>query len=280
MLLVPNFREWQYRAFSEDGIRPASAYGKSLTPGENTYGSYVGLITTPLTYDCFGIEIIISSGVTVSESRNHLITIGKDDAGGTTYVDWLTHLLAVGPASYQDGGIKYFFPMFIPAGATIAAKASVNNATVRTVRVLCKCYGLPRNPETIRYATIFRTFGETTASSSGTAITPGTTSEGAWAQLGSATAENLWWWQIGLGLDNAAVTTQLLHLDLGAGDATNKRVIMQDVAIYISAAESSTTRASTEEASQVIPVGDLIYGRAQGSTTIDTGYSMIAYGVG
>jgi len=132
-----------------------------------------------------------------------------------------------------------------------------------------------------RIGSYVKTFGETTASSSGTAVTPGTTSEGAWTQLGSATGadDNLFFWQVGVGLNNSAMNNSTYHIDMGIGDGSNKRTPILDEPYFVNSVEIAS--ATWDGAYADCASGDIIYGRAQcGGGSVLTGFSMIAYGVG
>lgn len=262
--------------------RPAAAWGTSVTPGNNTYGSYAELIDGALvTQDVWWIDILISSGATAAAARDLIVTIGIDPSAGTSYVDTINHLLGSGAAAYDvySGGVWYGFPLRIPAGSSIAAKASVNNATVGTVRVTARLYGLPRHPEVTPLGSFVRSFGVTLGSSSGTTVTPGTTSEGSYAQLGTATAEPLWYWEWGVGVSDSTMSSVVHHCDLACGDATNKRLIVLDGLVHFSSNEATSKQRHQGEFMRVA-TGDLIYGRMQCSGTVDSAISMMAYGVG
>ena len=200
MLYVPSANDYKWKLSSQQGVRPAAAYGHSVTPGNNVMGTWVQMVAgASLTEDVWFIMINVNSGAVSAASRDMLIDIGVDPAGGSSYVVKIPYLLASSSAPYNvsHGGCWFGFPLRIKAGSSIAARAQVNNATVGTVRVLAWVYGQPRRPETTRTGSFVRSFGQTTGSSSGTTTVPGTTADGTWVQLGSALAEPLWWWQLG-----------------------------------------------------------------------------------
>jgi hypothetical protein len=188
MLRVPKVPSFGWHLSTATG-QPAAAFGTSVTPGNNTYGTYAELIDGALvTDDVWAVRIQVNSNTVSGAARDTLLTIGIDPTAGTSYTDHISHLLVSDANTYTSdhGGVWYDFPFRIPAGSSIAAKASVNNATVGTLRCWMQLYGRPESSEVSPLGTKFRTFGEVTASSRGTLVTPGTTSEGAWTQLGSA----------------------------------------------------------------------------------------------
>jgi len=261
---------------------PGASVGASTTPGNNSYGSFTSIMSgATVTDDVYGLWIIINTGFVSGAARDILITIGLDPAGGTSFSDWITDLLGSCASNYGGataaGGVQYFFPLFIKAGTAIGAKSSVNNATVGTVSVGLKLLCKPSRPDLLRLGTQVRTYGSTAASSSGTAVTPGGASEGAWTSIGTVAAgDRPWFWQVGIGINNATMNNNGMHVDLGIGDGSNKRVVIQDELILTSTTETISARYSGAYA-KACP-GDVIYGRAQGTSAV-TGTSLIAYGV-
>lgn len=274
------------------GTRPATNWGASITPGNNTYGSYTS-VQSAHTEDAYGILININSNNVSAAARDALVTIGFDPAGGTSFGglggvagNEINHLVASCAVAYllgsaaNTGGIWYYFPLFIKAGTSIGAKASINNATVGTLRVATWLMTRPTNPKTLRCGSFVRTFGATTASSSGTAITPGTTTKATYTQVGSAIAEPLWFWELGIGMNNATMPNNIYHCDLAVGSSTSaNQTVIQDAFVAISSTEAIGKPVAG--AYWQAAVGDNVYVRAQGGpNALDIGYSMIAYGVG
>lgn len=260
-----------------DGTRPAAAWGTSITPGNNTYGSYTQVLTATSdeTYLC---RILINSFGVSATAKDALVTIGIDPAGGTSYTDLIVDLAAACAATLF-GPLTYEFPLRIPAGATVAAKATVNNATVGTGRVAVQLFGRPSRPELVKAGTFVQTFGSTPASSAGTAITPGTTAEGAWTQVGAALTAPLWHWEVGLGVNNAAMASTIHHVDVGIGDASNKKIAIPNALFAENGAEAMSK--FTFGKSAVGAIGDIVYARIQtGPVAFSTGTSVIVYGVG
>lgn len=277
-LFVPKNGGFNYVTGNVLTTRPAAAFGTSITPGNNTYGSYTEILSdTNVTRDCYGILININSIATVAAAKDCLCTIGIDTSGGTSYVDFISHLLCSCATTYDTAGVYYYFPVFIPAGTAIAAKMSVNNATVGTGRVAIWLFGAPSNPENLVYGTGVETIGAVTASSRGTAVTSGTSSEGSWTSLGTTTRE-CFLWQMGMGCNDSSMTVVWYHADLSYGNGTNQRIIIQDQFFW--ATSSEVLGNYLYPPGQVlVPVGGTIYGRLQCSGTADSNLSLAAYGV-
>jgi hypothetical protein len=229
----------------------------------------------------YGIAICVNSNSTTSQLRDALLDVGVDPTAGTSYSVVMPYLLCSAAPTLNVGtNVIWYFPLFIKAGSSIAVRASVNNATVGTLICYARLYGKPSNPEVTQVGTYVRQFGAVTATSRGTAVTSGTTSEGAWTQLGSSTTDVLWYWKIGMGIADATLGGVLYFVDLAYGDASNKIIICEDLHICANSAEFITYNQIEADAYCTVPIGSNIYGRIQCSGTSDTTPSLIAYGMG
>jgi hypothetical protein len=257
--------------------------GATVTPGNNSKGSYAQ-VASAIARDALFISVNINTN-NAAASRDTIIDIGIDPAGGTSYSVLIPDLLGTsaagmgGLATTSGVGIWYHFPLWIRAGSSIGARASVNNATVGTLRVRSIVMGSPKHPRSVRVGTKCTAHGITAASSSGTAVTSGTTSEGAWTSLG-AIALPEWWWQLGMGCNDATMSAVNYFADLGIGDATNKFVVIENENIATSAAETLMKEGRMLGCEFEAPAsGNNVYGRLQCSATADASLSMAAYGV-
>ena len=274
-------------SFGPDGTRPLlTSFGASFTPGFNAYGSYVTLIAgASVTDDAYGILINVNGIGLNTFARDTNVTIGMDQAGGTAFTDTIIDLVTGCPCNSTSAtdllqGVQWFFPLFIKAGTSIGIKGSQNQATPTagssTVRLFCR----PAHPESIRTGSRVVTYGAVPASSCGTAITPGTTADGTYTQLGTVAAGDApWFWTVGCGLNNAAVPGGEAHyVDLAVGSSTtvNKQIVTNE---KWAVNTSESTMAVFEGANGTAAPGDLVYGRMQASGAVITGLSMAAYGV-
>lgn len=283
-LLTPVFANQFEWAASAHGFatRPAASMGISVTPGNNVKGAYSTLISgANVINDVYGILIHINANSVSAAARDTLVDIGIDPAGGTSFGVVIPNLLGSCAGDSSFGGIWYYFPLLIPAGSTIGAAASINNATVGTLRVNAIIYGRPRRPENVKVGQRVTAYGVTTGTSSGTAVTAGTTSEGAWTQLAAAIGERNWWWQLGMGVNDSTMSALIYGADLSIGDATTKDIIIQDTLFYSDATERLNSNpigmlSGTYNAS----AGLNVYGRLQCSGTADSALSLSAYGLG
>jgi len=261
-----------------DGTRPAAAWGTSVTPGNNAYGSYVQVLTAT-SDETYLMRVTLNSFAVSAAARDALVTIGIDPAGGSSYSDLIVDLVASCAHTYIAGPVVYEFPLRVPAGATLAAKATVNNATVGTGSVAIELFGRPSRPELVKAGSFVQTFGNVPASSRGTPVTFGTTGEGAWTQIGSALTVPLWAWEFGMGANNAAIVGNGIHVDIGLGDASNKKVVIPNAYVNTTTVETITKPSAIRPG--LGAVGDIVYARGQaGPGAADTTNSIIVYGTG
>lgn len=256
--------------------RPNATTGAAVTPGTGAYGSYASILTA--TNDSYGILICINANNGSAASRETVTKIGIDASGGTSYTDTITGLLSGGAVNYNSNGsgIWYYFPLFITAGSQIAA---AGYGTVATgYRVAASLMEKPVNPSMIRKGSFVETLGQ--SGTAGTSVTSGTASEGSWTLIGSTT-HRCWWWQAGVQVASSDTSwgANILYLDVAAGDATNKDVILADIPVITSTAETMSNPPITAGSEWDVPAGTNIYARLQNSGTNDT-YTVVVYGCG
>lgn len=278
-LMIPAATGFGWRVSSFTG-RPANSPGSSVAPGNNTKGSWSELLAAgSVTSDIWLLHINFHAVSASGAARDCIADIGVDPAGGTSYTVLVPDLLCLaGTISMNTGfGIDYLFPIRINSGSSVAVRFSVNNATVGTARCWIRGYGKPEHPEITRFGTKVEAIGITAASSSGTAVTPGTTSEGSWTSLGTVTRQ-AWWWQLGVGINDSTMTDSLIYgCDLSAGGSGGDIMIIEDQIAGSTAGEGFSFRAPIGTGAKTINGGSTIYGRMQCSGTPDSNLSLAAY---
>lgn len=272
MLLTPGNR-FQYQLNNFGTTQPS---GTSITPGNNTMGSWTALLaaTARETYE---VNILLSNSAVAATARDGLVDIGMDPAGGTSYVVIIPTLFA---SCASASGIKYVFPLRIPAGATIAARAQVNDAAVTALRVAIQLLGKPTRPELMAYGDRVQALGANAAASNGTTFTPVNGSKGSWVSLGTLTYP-AWHWQLGLGINDSTMTLLAYLSDLAADNNATPTILIGDMSWFGNGAEAITHQLQTGQGAPV-PAGATIYTRtACHGGSIDNGvYSAIAYACG
>lgn len=266
------------------GTNPANSIGTSVTPGaSNVEGSWTQVASSAnIAQDCYWIYMQVHSGATATAAKNHLLDIGVDPAGGTSYVAIISNIVCgAAPSLTQAGNREFVFPYFIKAGSSVAVRIQGSNATAGTVRVPMRFYGQPTNPNAVPVGNISQTMG-TITNSRGPSFTPGNAADGSWVDLG-ATSNPLWWWQLGYQIDNGTITAEYTYIEVAWGDATNKHTMFKMM-------HGGTTSETCGLAAQThllpcaaynpVPAGANIYVRGRCNNAPDTGYNAVVVGIG
>lgn len=275
-------------------VTAATTYATPVVP-TNT----IQLATTAeVAHDVYGIQLCMNNYDASNAIRNGRVRImtSRNDTGPDTNSVIINDLLMGGCTTplTDFGGIWYYFPLFIAAGSSIWAQAlgSVATSAVSTeFHVGMWLFGRPKHPEIARVGRYVDTFGITAATHTGTAITLGTASEQAFAQIGNTTTRPYWWAQMGFSYNDASTTNAALHLDLAKWDPS-KAIIGSDAALVrnVLIQDQLWITNTTEQVScrpyyggmtgRQVPTGSIIVGRGQTSGVSDTGPSIAAYMLG
>jgi hypothetical protein len=258
--------------------RPASGYGTAVSIGTNSKAQYgYTQLLSALARDVYAVMININSIASSGTASDTVIDIAVDPAGGTSYSIVIADLLGSCADTYvATGGIWYYFPLFIKAGSTVAARGSQVGGGELS-RIFFTGYGSPKDRRLLRCGTKVTTYG--ISGSSGTAVTSGSTSEGSFVALSGAVTTRTWWWQVGMGCNNAAMAGGGYHADLVYGDGTNNVTLVENRLFVTSVAEAISAPPHLGLCNRDLPTGGTLYGRLQCNTTPSTGLSMAAYGV-
>lgn len=194
MLLSPHGsgpQRFQYSATN------AGSDGVTVTASAtaNTMGSWVELIAST-SFDSTKVFVMLLDSFSTAVNSNILVDIGVGAAGSEAVV--IPTLLGGGAAPLNSGmGVQYMFKLAVPAGSRIAARAQAATAS-RTVLVNLGIQGGPKIPGEWVGSRV-TAYGINAASSTGTAVTPGSTpSWGSATQLSSSTANNIKQLQMGV----------------------------------------------------------------------------------
>jgi hypothetical protein len=272
-------------AFTYDnwGANPAAAPGSSVVPGaSNVEGSWTQVASSAnIAQDCYWLYVQVSAGATSTAAKNHLLDIGVDPAGGTSYTAVVSNVACGGTGTILANPKHFLFPFFIKAGSSVAVRIQGSNATAGTVRVVAKFYGQPTNPENVPVGTTAQTFG-TITDSNGTSFTPGNAADGAWVSLGTATTP-LWWWQVGVQINNGAQSAHYTYVDIAVGDVTNKQIIKRSFMLSTAAEANGDVVGGNLDFMSCywpVPAGAEIWIRGRNSAAPVTGYNATVIGIG
>lgn len=258
--------------YSHSGTQPSTAMGATVTASVGSYGSYVEVIAdTDVTEDCCGITIMCSVGSTSGTAIDGTLTIGRDETGGTSYTDWIQHLITGQPANGAVGlPMHYYFPLYIKAGTAIAAKYAA--AAAGSCRVMMKVHFMPKYTGHLRVAQKVETFGG--AAAGGTVVADVDTSggvEATWTQIGSNPTAQHWWWQIGCGPDNnTGMNSEVSCFDVAKGDSSNKILLFENQLYATRNVEYGCRLIQPFMATQPVGLNDLLYARCTRGTANET----------
>jgi hypothetical protein len=267
--------------YSDAGIGLNSpGHANANTKGANT-SMLVGIAE-----DCYGMVIMFSGANSTGTIRRCLTDVLIDPAAGVGNAgsSWsvvIPDLYANSP-SLACGGYWYYFPLYLKAGTAIGSAHQDLVATTQALRVCIKVFGKPTRPELLRVGTKVEAFGVTLASTSGTAITPGTTAMGAYTASLGTTVNDLFWWQGGMGTnDTTLLPGEPTLLDVAAGDGTNKLLCAENIWYMPNASEQvGKAPMGVRMPYREMPAGSFVYMRAAGVAAPQTTPTVVAYGLG
>lgn len=284
-MLINPVNEFRYRLHSWSGT-PGLTYGTLCTTAINTYGTWTQLISgASVDHDCYGIYINFSDMTGSGASADGICNVGIDTAGGTSYTTLIPDLLMSNAAVFFTngnsiaGGIHYYFPIFIPAGSSVGVQFSVSNSPANAPTAMCTLFGQPTRPDAINVGRWVESVGITSATSSGTSVTAGTSSPGSWVSLGSPTRSG-WFTQVGMGLLDTSAASEGYLCDIGAGDASNKRILTESTMYNTDGFEQLACLRRDDHGYGIVSTSDVLYGRIQASGTSNSNLSIAAYVLG
>ncbi len=272
--------------FDNWGANPSSTPGTSVTPGaSNAEGAWTQIASAAnIAQDCYWLYILVLGGATSTAAKNHLLDIGVDPAGGTNYTPIISNIVcgaSMALASGGGAGPKFLFPYLIRAGSSVAVRVQGSNATAGTVRVVAKFWGQPTRPENAPIGMYSQTFG-TITNSNGASFTPGNVANGAWVSLGIA-INPLWWFQLGVQIDNGTMSAHSTYVDIAVGDATNKLILARTL---MNASTTETLGFWTDGNLMgltnyfPVPAGAELWIRGRNSAAPVAGYNATVIGIG
>lgn len=262
MISAPKMNRFAF--FYTNADAPSATQGTSVTPGaSNVEGTYTQIASSAnIANDIWEFHIGVHSGGTSGSDKSQLMDIGIDEAGGTSYTAIISNIVMGMTGTSVVQGVTWFkFPMKIKAGSSVAVRIQGSNATAGTVRVIGRFFGKPSAPELCWLGAYSETIG-TITNSSGPTITSGTSgAEGSWTSIGT-TSKLLKWWQIGIQISNATITSGQYHWDVSYGDGTNKHIIIENAQHYItSTTEQGCVVQMDPRCYCEVPSGSTIYVR-------------------
>ncbi len=281
MLGVPFINSYGSEVDNWDAT-PGLTIGTNVTTGgsANTDGSWTQVLSA-LARDVHWMQIQGAGNQATGNQRDVLFDIGVDPAGGTSYTA-VKSSLSISCASAITTGPAYCFPIYIPAGATVAIRSRCNAASI-TTRFAVKAWGDPSFPEMFPCGLYHELVGTVTGSA-GVSFTPGNAAWGSWQSLGTI-ARPLWYWQLGVGCSNATMSTESDYVQLGYGDGTTggtRGIAMHNISSSTAEAINHNTKSNLHFPENIchLPAGTGIYVRGWASAAPQSGWWALAYGTG
>lgn len=264
------------------------AAGSTNTKGTNT------ALLAGVAQDIYGIAIGFAGESVASATRRHLTDLLIDPAAGignagSSWSVAIANLYSWDASIGRGAGVAglpgcwYYFPMYFSAGTAIGAVSQSNTASA-ALRVLVRAWGKPTYPHLVRVGTRVQTLGAVTGTTSGTSVTIGSSGTmGSYSASLGTTNFDAWWWQVGFGATETAVTqTQSMLVDIAA-NATNK--VTLNKYRHFQAGGIEERYGCTPIASTMLPIYDLasgqdIYVRGVAQGTASAGGTTVVYALG
>jgi hypothetical protein len=253
-------------------------FGTSVTTGStsSTKGSWAQLIAST-SFDASLVYVVVHGYRSAAALSDLSVDIGIGASGSEQVL--IADLLAGGAAltgSGDTGPREWFFPLYIPAGSRLSARAA-GDRTSTALRVAIWLYGgnsLPAFP----IGTKVVTYGMGTVPD-GTAVTPGNAVEGSWTQITASTSENHFALIPSFQVNNDTTQTNgVLNIDIGIGGAGSEVQVGSWFAIN-NVNESMGSMFPPLPAFVHVPAGTRLAMRASFSTTPDAGYTGVIHAI-
>lgn len=193
-LITPYGPDWAYCTHNLPSSIDASAAGVPCTSGaSNADGSPVSLFSAALAHDTEYLRLMISGAMAVSSNNDLLIDVLIDPTGGTSWTEFVSDLIAGALGSAEASGstpsgpsLRYDFPIWIPAGASLGIRARSANSVASTLIVAAFAFGGNANPGSWWCGQRVTGIGIDAANSTGTPHLAGSSNSFSdWANLGS-----------------------------------------------------------------------------------------------
>ncbi len=260
---------------------PSATPGTAVTAGaSNVDGATVSLIAA-ITHDIEYLVISSSTFFTSAANTSTLLDIMIDRAGGTTWEtnpvipDLLSGMLS--PYTNKAGcPLMYHFPIWLPSGCSLGARARTAKATTQVGYVAVMAYGGNSNPGSWWCGTNVEAIGITAASSRGTLHTPGVSAAfSAWANLGSPTTQHAKALQFaGQGSGSTSMVASSYMFEFGVGDL----LVGHSLYKITSTLESGFTYSNGPTFCDV-PANSQLRARGSGSAATVTAIDLAVYAV-
>ena len=196
-LILPYGPDWAYCTHNLAANPDPTTIGVSCTSGiSNADGTAVDLLGAALTHDAEYLRLMISGSMPLSGNNNILLDVLIDRAGGTNWSEFIPDLIAGAIGGTEGSGsnpsgpsIRYDFPIWIPAGATLGIRARTAHSQAATLKVAAYAFGGNANPASWWCGQRVTGIGINAGSSTGTSHMAGSNNTfSSWTDFGSPLA--------------------------------------------------------------------------------------------
>ncbi len=247
----------------------------------HTKGSWVELFSA-LAFDVYQVGLYVAEVGVSTVDTSALLDVGADPAGGTAYTEIIPNFLigCVRDSAEFSNGYTAIFPVFIPAGATVAVR-SQSIVSSDTVEVGMKLHGGAPDGDPFPNHGLVVAYGVTVASSSG--VTPANATannEGAWVQLVAATTHPHRGLTVGVQAADNAIGSDDFLIDIGIGAGGSEVVIIEGIPVHTLGNEQLRV-VDAGAFRQDLPEGVRLAVRAQGdANNVQSNLDVAVYGWG
>lgn len=265
-----------------------SAQGLAITTnlGPNVKGTYTEFFSA-IPFEANGLLIQFDYGYDGGNLSAALIDIGVGTSGSEQVIIPNLNYCGANAAGGIRCGAHVYFPIKIPAGSRVAARAQGNSGTnYQVVTSMMLFSGAFNSPGGYNYVD---TYGTDLANSRGTGVDPGATNnvKGSWEQIAASTGRAHRGLILGLQHDGSSgfLGYNEFHLDIGIGGSGSEIVIVPDLQIYVNADATNNFYNMTQHTVMFpvdIPAGTRLAMRSLSEVSISTRRVLYAslFGVG
>jgi hypothetical protein len=206
------------------------------TTAHTKNATYTTLIAATA-YDAYGISVTVANTAVASTRTSVLVDIAIGGAGSEQVI--IPNLIAgnqAASATTSYGGSQYYFPIMIPKGVRVSATCQAFTAA-DTVHVAVHLFQHPIHG--VWYGQRVTAYGADTATSSGTSMSPGSSTYATDVSVSASTTNPIQFLQVGTDLlTNSAGTTLRGLIRVSTG--TTPDVLVDDLPYFESTTLEST----------------------------------------
>lgn len=260
--------------------------GATVTLGASSSNGSWSEVLHP-TYDTYGIRVSVQNTFASGVATNSTFDIGVDPSGGTSYTTVIENVLCGYAPAVKLLARNYFFPMFFPAGSSIAIRGRRSPGSTQNATFLVTGYQQPSNPAMSWIGRTSETFGYTSGClGTGWTATSGSNTPTSWVSLGTTT-KALNYWVLSASVNSAAyngVNSFKCDVAYSLDGGTTFVPVLGAVELHlVNTSEQAWNPMHPQFVSYVdVPVGAVMYARSRcwAVNTLNNAISATLIGIG